>query len=93
MRSNIGDNEAKIIALALRGNTSLERLYLSDNNIGDDGVIALAAAVKDHPSLEAFYISHNQFGDAGVEALNNVHAIQRNQQLNHPPRRSGCTVS
>ena len=121
MSQNIGDDVAKMIALALRGNTSLnrlilinnqigddgaialanslegnsslEKLFLSENNIGDDGAIALATAFEGNTSLEVLSISHNQFGDNGAQALNNAFAIQRNQQLNHPPRRSGCTVS
>ena len=66
----IGDDIAKMIAIALTGNTSLEILFLNRCDIGNDGAKALAAAVKDHPSLDQLWLDYNdKIGDAGAIAL------------------------
>ena len=93
IKNKIGDDGAIALANALKGNTSLRHLFLSENNIRDNGAIALANAFEDNTSLEVLSISHNQFGDNGAQALNNVHAIQRNQQFNEQRNQFSCTVS
>ena len=69
---NLKDNDAKIIALALRGNTSLIRLILIKNEIGDDGAIALANSLEGNSSLEKLFLSSNNIGDDGAIALANA---------------------
>lgn len=50
-RRNIGDNEAKQVSDALRGNRSVTQIVLADNNISDEGAKSLAKALRVNTTL------------------------------------------
>jgi len=66
---HIGDEGAKVLADALRTNTSLERLYLWNTGIGDDGAKALAAVLASNTHLKDISLGGNRIGDEGGKAL------------------------
>ena len=66
---HIGDEGAKVLADALRTNTSVERLYLWNTGIGDDGAKALAAVLASNASLKDISLGGNRIGDEGGKAL------------------------
>ncbi|KJE94346.1 hypothetical protein CAOG_005004 [Capsaspora owczarzaki ATCC 30864] len=65
----IGDDEAQAIAEALKVNTTLTQLDLSDDKIGDVGAQAIAEALKVNTTLIQLHLHGNQIGDAGTQAL------------------------
>ena len=67
--NNIGDEGAKVIADALKGNKTLTTLDLSHNNIEVEGTKALAEALKDNKTLTTLNLSHNEIGDEGAKAI------------------------
>jgi Ran GTPase-activating protein (RanGAP) involved in mRNA processing and transport len=77
--NNVGDEGARDIADALKHNTTLEWLYLSDNNIGDEGACAFADALKHNTTLIELDISVNNIGDEGVCAF--ADALKHNTRL------------
>jgi Ran GTPase-activating protein (RanGAP) involved in mRNA processing and transport len=64
----IGDVGVKALTCALKGNSTLEQLYLGQNNIGIEGATALASALKLN-TLVNLDLSFNSIGDEGVVAL------------------------
>ena len=67
---NIDDKRAKVIADALRSNTSLKDLQLIGNQIGPAGAAALAETLQNGlSSLNTFSLSCNPIGDEGVKAI------------------------
>ncbi|XP_004342468.2 hypothetical protein CAOG_08213 [Capsaspora owczarzaki ATCC 30864] len=72
----IGDEEAKAIAEALKVNTTLTQL---GNQIGDVGAQAIAEALKVNKTLTLLYLNVNQIGDAGAQAI--AEALQVNKTL------------
>lgn len=53
--NKLNDNDARLIAKALKMNSNLTDLYLFDNDISDFGYHALSKAVYDPTSLNAIY--------------------------------------
>ncbi|KJE93815.1 TKL/IRAK protein kinase [Capsaspora owczarzaki ATCC 30864] len=68
-KSQIGDEEAKAIAEALKVNTTLIQLSLWANRIGDAGARAIAEALKMNTTLTELGLHQNQIGDAGAQAI------------------------
>ena len=66
--NNIGDEGTKAIGEALKVNTSLGAIHLSDNNIGDEGK-AIGEALKVNTSLVAIHLCDNKIGDEAKEAI------------------------
>ena len=73
------DDEAKAIAEALKVNTVLTTLYLSNNSIGDEGSKAIAEALKDNTVLTTLHLVKNSIGDDGAKAI--VEALKVNTFL------------
>ena len=48
-----------IISLQLSNNTTLEKLWISDDSINDDGVITLVQSLKYHKSITTLYLNNN----------------------------------
>lgn len=66
--SVIGDEGAKILARALKGNQTLKILDLTGAGIGAEGAVALAAALSGS-EVEELDLTLNSIGDKGAEAL------------------------
>ncbi|KAL9965575.1 hypothetical protein ACROYT_G029390 [Oculina patagonica] len=75
----ITDADAVVLAKALKGNSSLTELDLSDNNIGDQGATGLAEALKNNKSLTELGLSDNNIDDQGATGL--AEALQNNKSL------------
>ena len=69
---NINDHKLASIVDALRGQSSLERLYLNRNSIGNDGCEALATLLS-HPNcnLQEIQLSNNNIGNEGAITIGN----------------------
>ncbi|XP_078381732.1 uncharacterized protein LOC144664461 isoform X15 [Oculina patagonica] len=71
--------DAVVLAEALKCNSSLTVLHLSDNNIGDHGAAGLAEALQNNTSLTALHLSGNNIGVHGAAGL--AEALQNNTSL------------
>ncbi|KJE97562.1 hypothetical protein CAOG_007399 [Capsaspora owczarzaki ATCC 30864] len=67
--NRIGNVEVQAIAEALKVNTTLTQLELSDNQIGHAGTKAIAEALKVNTTLTRLSLSGNQIGYAGAQAM------------------------
>ena len=67
--NNIQDVGAIAIANALKINSSMTALNLSNNNLGNDGVIALANALKLNSCLLSLILDLNRIGNDAVIAI------------------------
>ena len=76
---SINDAESDNLAQALHHNTTLERLYLSNNNISDAGAVALAQALHHNSTLDSLDLSKNNISDGGAVAL--AQALHLNSTL------------
>eukprot|EP01094_Clydonella_sp_ATCC50884_P028415 TRINITY_DN8513_c0_g1_i5.p1 TRINITY_DN8513_c0_g1~~TRINITY_DN8513_c0_g1_i5.p1 ORF type:complete len:225 (-),score=34.85 TRINITY_DN8513_c0_g1_i5:251-925(-) len=65
----IGDEGARLLADALRGNTTLERLNLQFTRLGDEGTRVLADALRGNTVLTRLWLGKNKIGDKGAERL------------------------
>ena len=78
----ITNKEAKIVAKALHGNKSLQKLDISNNNISDDGAIAIGKILNNYKdssvvnedsiqnsTLQKLNMSHNNISSNGIVAL------------------------
>lgn len=71
--NNISSVGAITIADALRNNTTLQYLYLSDNKITDQGAQALSAVLSDsNVILKDLFLGNNNITDEGVACLANM---------------------
>eukprot|EP00287_Rhodomonas_sp_CCMP768_P005537 CAMPEP_0196729446 /NCGR_PEP_ID=MMETSP1091-20130531/9834_1 /TAXON_ID=302021 /ORGANISM="Rhodomonas sp., Strain CCMP768" /LENGTH=323 /DNA_ID=CAMNT_0042072337 /DNA_START=17 /DNA_END=988 /DNA_ORIENTATION=+ len=73
-RLDLQDAGTTKLAAALKKNTILEEIYLSQNNIGPAGAKELANAVAVHPTLKEVYMGYNKVSDAGATDLINAGA-------------------
>ncbi|XP_078381243.1 uncharacterized protein LOC144664012 [Oculina patagonica] len=71
--------DALIVLEALKWNSSLTELKLSDNNIGAHGAAGLAEALQKYTSLTELYLSNNNIGAHGATGL--AEALQNNKSL------------
>ena len=77
--NNISDTGAVALAQALRDNSTLLWLDLSNNNISDGGAVALAQALHHNSTLNGLDLSNNNISDAGAVAL--AQALHHNSTL------------
>ncbi|XP_004363514.1 hypothetical protein CAOG_03786 [Capsaspora owczarzaki ATCC 30864] len=75
----IGDEEAKAIAEALKVNTKLSWLNLAENQIGDVGAQAIAEGLTVNTTLTELFLNRNQIGDVGAQAI--AEALKVNTKL------------
>ena len=75
----IRDEGVTALALALKGNTTLEVLDLGSNKISDEGATALAIAIKGNTTLHTLSLDKNQISDKGATAL--AYAMPGNRTL------------
>jgi Ran GTPase-activating protein (RanGAP) involved in mRNA processing and transport len=83
-RCKLKDNDAIILADALRHNMTLQHLDLRENNFTDIGIEALACAIGDDDSkcgLRKISVAKNQFGTVGIVSL--LKAAESNWNLFH----------
>ena len=73
------DEEAKLLANALKNNTTLLEFYIDRNQIGAEGAKALANALGKNTTLLDFSLGNNQIGDEGAKAL--AIALEKNTTL------------
>ncbi|KJE97699.1 hypothetical protein CAOG_07803 [Capsaspora owczarzaki ATCC 30864] len=78
-RRQIGDEEAKAIAEALKVNKTLTYLDLHNNQIGDVGALAFAEALKVNKALAEIRLWANQIGEVGAQAI--AKALKANTTL------------
>jgi Ran GTPase-activating protein (RanGAP) involved in mRNA processing and transport len=79
MGIKIGPKEAKELAQALQGNTTLTELNLSDNQIEAEGVQVIADVLKTNTTLTKLHLWDNQIGDEGAKAI--AGALETNTTL------------
>ena len=80
---NITGQKLVSIVEALRGQTSLEKLYLNDNSIGNEGCEALALLFQDrYTNLKEVQLSeNNNIGNEGTITI--VNNLANNTKLEH----------
>ena len=78
-KNKIGDEEAKVIAEALKNNHTLHTLNLENNEIGDEGGKIIGEALKNNHTLHTLYLRCKKIGDEGVKAL--AEALKNNHTL------------
>jgi hypothetical protein len=66
-----GNAGALILSNMLRSNTTITKLYLSNNGIGDSGVLYLVEALQHNTSISQLHLDSNSIGDQGAKALFN----------------------
>lgn len=76
----VTDDDAARLATALRHNTTLEHLHLSENCIQDRGIQLFAAELRNFKTLKTLDLFQNEF-NAGAKYL--LEALQTNVELNH----------
>ena len=76
---NITNNGAITIAEAIRLNTTLQKLNISNNSISDDGAAAISDNLKFSTSLQEINISQNSITNRGIKLF--AEAIQINSTL------------
>jgi hypothetical protein len=67
--AEIGDSGATELAVALRGNESLQVLILGSQNIGPAGAQALGDALRKNMKVKELHLHNNKLGYEGVEKL------------------------
>ena len=67
-----GYDQVVVLAEALKTNTTVTELGLSDNNLGAEGAAALANALQTNTTLKVLHLTHNNLGADGVAALANA---------------------
>jgi hypothetical protein len=75
----IEDAEAIRLGTALRSNSTLKHLHLSENNISDEGIEHFAASLKHMCSLKTLWVMENGFMEAGAKSL--LAAVKTNVEL------------
>ena len=78
-KMNISDAGAVALAQALRHNSTLMELNLSNKGISDAGAVVLAQALHHNSTLQSLYLSNNSISDAGAVAL--AQALRHNSTL------------
>eukprot|EP01006_Ploeotia_vitrea_P040674 TRINITY_DN66446_c0_g2_i1.p1 TRINITY_DN66446_c0_g2~~TRINITY_DN66446_c0_g2_i1.p1 ORF type:complete len:1081 (+),score=140.50 TRINITY_DN66446_c0_g2_i1:81-3245(+) len=73
------DKSVKQLARALKTNTHITKLDLSNNNVGDQGAAALASVLKVNRALTSINLTGNAVGDKG--ALTLAEALKANGSL------------
>ena len=78
--NQITSEGVKILADALKENSTLERLNLFHNNIADQGVYYLTQALlsNEKSKVKMLFIGHNQITDKSIEYLCDLLKINRN---------------
>ena len=76
-RRNLGDEEVKALADALRVNKSVTKVDLYNNKFGDEGLKALADALRVNKSVTEVNLRGNNFGDEGLKALANAFQVNK----------------
>ncbi|XP_067040083.1 protein NLRC3-like [Acropora muricata] len=79
VNGSMGDEEANLLAQALRENTSLSSLNLHGNHIGFQGVNSLAQALSVNKSLSFLDLSDNYVGNEATNSL--AEALRVNTSL------------
>ena len=77
--NKISDEGATALAIAMKGNATLQRLSLSFNKISDKGATAVAQALEGNTTLRKLSLHSNQISDEGVTAL--AQALEGNTTL------------
>ena len=78
-RNDISSKGAKVIAEAIRLNTTLEKLDLSFNKLSDDGATFISDGLKTNKSLQELKISRNDISSKGAKVI--AEAIRLNTTL------------
>eukprot|EP00741_Cyanophora_paradoxa_P013980 tig00020723_g13496.t1 len=65
----IGDKEARVLALKLQSYTGIKKLDLTDNELGDDGVSALCDTLESLPFLQEILLGENLISDDGAASI------------------------
>ncbi len=85
-RKGLTDDDIKDLALALSGNTSIRKLFLSYNHIGSAGTVAIAKALFYNQEIKEIHLSSNHICndgtlpcDQGIKAL--AQLLVRNSSL------------
>eukprot|EP00747_Dinoflagellata_sp_TGD_P169159 gnl/TRDRNA2_/TRDRNA2_197396_c0_seq1.p1 gnl/TRDRNA2_/TRDRNA2_197396_c0~~gnl/TRDRNA2_/TRDRNA2_197396_c0_seq1.p1 ORF type:complete len:264 (+),score=31.36 gnl/TRDRNA2_/TRDRNA2_197396_c0_seq1:83-874(+) len=81
--SQLRDEGAQRLAVALERNASLTTLHLRINRVGDKGVEMLAAALEHHASLMTLDLFYNEIGDHGAESLAKVLEVSTSLTILH----------
>eukprot|EP00434_Breviolum_minutum_P044963 symbB.v1.2.040218.t1/scaffold7081.1/size14668/1 len=76
---NLGDEEVKALADALRVNQTVKLVDLHGSNLGNEGVKALADALRANKTIRSVDLCHNKIGNEGFKAL--ASAIEVNEAI------------
>lgn len=72
-----GDIDARKVANALKRNTTLKYLDLSENRIGDEGAIAISEALKENISLTGLKLASNRISSDGAKAIADMLTVNK----------------
>lgn len=78
-RQELGDEEVKALAEALKANHTVLRLALRNNAISDEGAFALAGMLKENDTLSMLDLANNAIGVRGVQVL--IDALKNNRSI------------
>jgi Ran GTPase-activating protein (RanGAP) involved in mRNA processing and transport len=68
---------AGVLAIALKHNSTIQRINLQGNDIGDEGFRMLWDAIRrPHPSIISLNVSNNQLTDASVSSMYSTEDLQ-----------------
>jgi hypothetical protein len=65
----LGDLGACTLAEALKSNTSIDEVNISQNRITDQGIVPFAKAMEQNSTILRLHLNFNVFGDAGLVAV------------------------
>jgi hypothetical protein len=84
------DEHCKILASAIRQNSSIRQLCLHNNFISDSGLKALGKALRNTPSVKFLNLRGNRFSSAGI--LGFVNQVRMDSADNRPYGNASTTV-
>eukprot|EP00588_Corethron_pennatum_P013780 CAMPEP_0194274722 /NCGR_PEP_ID=MMETSP0169-20130528/7733_1 /TAXON_ID=218684 /ORGANISM="Corethron pennatum, Strain L29A3" /LENGTH=259 /DNA_ID=CAMNT_0039017993 /DNA_START=82 /DNA_END=861 /DNA_ORIENTATION=+ len=77
----LGVDGAKVLAAALRDNTTITTLNLNKNEIGDEGAAAIVKGLRGNTTLTCLVLMANEIGDKGAAAIGE--ALHHNTTITH----------
>ena len=84
--TNMGNNEAEIIAASLKNNTNLKELHLTNSDITERGYKAFSKLLVDVSSIESTYNSNHTLSELnlGIYDIGIQYACKENKLSNNP---------
>jgi len=79
LECKLGDDEAAMLAEALKTNKTFTTFDFADNKIGDEGAKAIDEALKTNKTITDLHLNSNSIGDEGLGAI--IEMLKENSTL------------